>query len=95
MSDAAPRLRPVEAFPVEHDGERFVALRDPAGYTRSVLMFPGPLVELLALLDGRHSLVDIQAHVMRRHGELLTREHLERLLDALDEHGFLDSDGFA
>ena len=30
MSDA-PRLRRVEAFPVEHEGRQCVALRDPAG----------------------------------------------------------------
>jgi hypothetical protein len=93
--EAPPRLRAVEAFPVEHEGQRFVALRDAAGYTASVLMLPVQLLELLALLDGQHSLVDIQAEIMRRHGELMPREQVERLLEALDEHGFLDSARFA
>jgi AmmeMemoRadiSam system protein B len=91
----APRLRPVEAVPVEHEGGRYVALRDPAGYTPSVVMLPPPLLEVVALFDGEHSIVDIQAELMRRHGELVTREHLEKLLTALDEHGFLDSPAFA
>ena len=28
-----PRLRAVEAFPVQHEGQRCIALRDPAGFT--------------------------------------------------------------
>lgn len=91
----APRLRAIEAVPVEHDGERYVALRDPAGYTPSVLMLPPALLEVVALFDGDHPIVDIQAALMQRHGELVTREHIEKLVTTLDEHGFLDSPAFA
>lgn len=94
MSDA-PRLRAIEAVPVEHEGEQYVALRDPAGYTPSVLMLAPALLEVVALFDGDHPIVDIQAELMKRHGELVTREHLEKLVTALDEHGFLDSFAFA
>jgi MEMO1 family protein len=91
----SPRLRNVEAVPMEHQGERYVALRDPAGYTPSVVMLPPPLLEVVALFDGDHSIVDIQAALMERHGELVTREHIEKLIGTLDEHGFLDSPAFA
>ena len=90
----SPRLRNVEAVPMEHEGERYVALRDPAGYTPSVVMLPPALLELVAFFDGDHSIVDIQAALMQRHGELVTREHIEKLIAALDEHGFLDSPAF-
>jgi len=96
MSDAhVPCLRGIEAVPVEHEGERYVALRDPSGYTPSVVMLPPALLEVVALFDGEHSIVDIQAELMQRHGELVTREHIEKLIAALDEHGFLDSPAFA
>ena len=96
MSDAdAPRLRAIEAVPVEHEGEEYVALRDPAGYTPSVVMLPPTLLEVVVLFDGAHPIVDIQAELMQRHGELVTREHIEKLVAALDEHGFLDSAAFA
>jgi AmmeMemoRadiSam system protein B len=95
MSDPAPRLRAIETFPVEHEGERYIALRDPSGYTPSIVMLPTALLEVVALFDGEHAITDIQAELMRRHGELVTREHLERLIDSLDEHGFLDSPAFA
>jgi AmmeMemoRadiSam system protein B len=94
-SDEYPRLRPVEAFPVEHEGERLLALRDPAGYAPSVVMLPGGVVEIVALFDGSHSIVDIQAELMRRHGEIVPRAQLEALVGGLDEHGFIESPRFA
>jgi AmmeMemoRadiSam system protein B len=95
VSDPAPRLRAVEAFPVEQDGERYVALRDPAGYTSAVIMLPVALVDILTLFDGSHDVRGIQAEIMRKEGELVEREHIEKLAAALDEHGFLDSPAFA
>jgi AmmeMemoRadiSam system protein B len=95
MSDALPRLRPVEAFPVEHEGKRVIAIRDPSGYTSSVLVLAGPLLEIVSLFDGEHTVVDAQAAVMRRHGELVTAAEIEAITSALDEHGFLDTPRFA
>ncbi|MBI4590043.1 MAG: AmmeMemoRadiSam system protein B [Candidatus Rokubacteria bacterium] len=90
-----PKLRALEAFPVEANGTKGVALRDPAGFTESVLVLQPPLLEIVSLFDGEHTLLDIQEVFMRRHGELLFRERLEEILTALDQHGFLDSPSFA
>lgn len=90
-----PKLRPVEAFPTEAEGKRVIALRDPAGYTDSVLLLPPPLLDIVSLFDGEHSILDIQAEIMRRRGELLFREEIDRILAMLDEYGFLDSPRFA
>lgn len=91
-----PRLRrDVEAFPVEHEGRPVTGLRDPAGYTSSVLLLPPPLLELVSLFDGEHSIVDIQAAIMRRFGELIRQEQIEAAIDILDQHGFLESERFA
>ena len=95
MSDALPRLRPVEGVPVEHEGQRVIALRDPAGLTPSIVMLPGPLLEIVSLFDGEHTIVDVQAAVMRRHGHLVTSTEIEEIVASLDEHGFLDTPRFA
>lgn len=92
--EEAPKLRPLEAFPVEHEGRRLVALRDPAGYTPSILLLPSAVIEIVAMLDGRHSLVDIQAELSRRYDEIVPRSDIERVVDTLDEHGFMDSARF-
>jgi AmmeMemoRadiSam system protein B len=47
-------------------------------------------VEILALLDGTRSVRDIQAELMRRHGELVPSGELQALVDALDRHLFLE-----
>jgi hypothetical protein len=56
-----PRLRSLEAFPVEHEGQRMIGLRDPAGFTEEVVLLPVPLLDLVSLLDGQHSVPEIQA----------------------------------
>ena len=95
MDELLPRLRQVDAFPVEHEGKRCIALRDPAGYTDAVVLLPRLLLEIVSLFDGQHSLLDIQAAVMRRHGQLVPHEKIEEIAGALDAQGFLDSPGFA
>lgn len=95
MGDAVPRLRALEAFPVDHDGVTAVALRDPAGYAPGVLLLRRPVVEVVALFDGQRTIADIQAEICRRTGEIVPRADIEKLVATLDEHGFLDSDAFA
>jgi MEMO1 family protein len=95
MSESVPRLRHVEAFPVEHEGRSCIALRDPAGYTDAIVLLHGPLLEIVSLFDGGHTVADIQAAVMRRHGQLVERRQIEEIAEALDRQGFLDSPGFA
>jgi AmmeMemoRadiSam system protein B len=95
VAEPLPRLRRVDAFPVEHEGRSCIALRDPGGYTDAVVVLPQPLLEIVSLFDGEHSSLDIQAAIMRRHGALLPRERIEAIADALDAQGFLDSARFA
>ena len=89
-----PRLRGIEAFPVEHEGERFLALRDPAGYTPSVVMLPGALLEIVSLFDGRHDVAEIQQAILRHKGEVVEATRIEELAQALDQHGFLEGPAF-
>jgi MEMO1 family protein len=95
VSELNPKLRGVEAFPIDHEGHRFIGLRDPSGYTASVIFLPLPLREIVGRFDGEHSILDIQAELMQRHGELVPREKIEEIVDALDQHGFLESPRFA
>lgn len=93
--EVCPRLRDVEAFPVEQDGRRALALRDPAGYTDAVVLLPEAAVAVVALFDGHRTIADVQAELMRRHGALVAREEIHAIAAALDAQGFLDSRSFA
>ena len=95
MSPAGnPRLRAVEAFPVEHEGQRCIALRDPAGFTDQIAVLPGPLLDLVSLFDGEHPVEAIREILRRRHGEAPSVEQIAALVDRLDDAGFLDSERF-
>src|SRR5262245_17735983 len=84
----------LEAFPVEQDGTRLIALRDPAGFTEQVAVLPPDLLDLVSLFDGEHSVDEIQQILQRRHGEAPSVEQIGMLLEQLDEAGFLDSERF-
>ena len=64
-----PRLRPLEAFPAEQDGERLIGLRDPAGFTEQVALLPIPALDIVSLFDREHSVAEIHRIVSARHGE--------------------------
>lgn len=90
-----PKLRyGLEAFPVEHDGQTMVLLRDRIGFCEEPLLVSPIVAELLMRMDGTHSLRDLQAHFMRRTGQLLFSEKLQEILAKLNEHLFLENDAF-
>ena len=90
-----PRLRAVEAFPVEHEGRRCIALRDPAGFTDRIAVLPGALLDLVSLFDGEHPIEAIRDVIRRRHGEAPSVEQIVTLVEQLDDAGFLESERFA
>jgi MEMO1 family protein len=89
-----PRLRALEAFPVEHEGQRCVALRDPAGFTDQIAVLPAGLLDLVSLFDGEHSVEEIRGILGRRHGEAPTAEQIAAVVERFDAGGFLESDRF-
>src|SRR5262245_11054642 len=92
---ARPRLRMLEALPVEQNGEQLVALRDPAGFTEQVAVLPVALLDLVSLFDGEHSVAEIQDVLRGRHGQAPTAEQIASLIEGLDDAGFLESERFA
>ena len=89
-----PRLRAVEAFPIAQDGERAIGLRDPAGFTDQVAVLPRPLLDIVSLFDGEHSLAEIRDIVAARYDAVVTEAEIGRVAERLDEAGFLDSPRF-
>jgi MEMO1 family protein len=89
-----PRLRYLEAFPIEQEGRIQVVLRDPMQISPRMLALSPELFSLLSLLDGSNSLLDIQAEVSRRWNRLFLRSELDAILEALDRALFLDNRSF-
>ena len=94
MSAALPKLRPVEAFPVEVDGQQLICLHDPLQYATESLALAPPAFFILTLLDGAHAMVDVQAAFIERFGAIVSADEIRELLAALDQHHFLESPRF-
>ncbi|MHB2016810.1 MAG: AmmeMemoRadiSam system protein B [Candidatus Xenobia bacterium] len=90
-----PRLRPVEAFPVElSEGQRAFCLRDPVNYAPQPIFLPLASAYVLQLFDGVRTVEEIQAEFCRLTSQILPRETLEKFILDLDARLYLDSDTF-
>ena len=89
-----PKLRQVEALPVEVEGRKMIGLRDPLGISPEVLFLSPEAFFIASLMDGKNSLRDIQAAYMRRFGELIFTERIEGLIRELDAHYLLETPHF-
>jgi AmmeMemoRadiSam system protein B len=89
-----PKIRPVESFPVEQNGQKLVCLRDPLGIAAPPIVLGLGAYFLVTLFSGTASLAEMQEAFTRRFNESLPPEQLASLVDALDKAGFLDSPAF-
>jgi MEMO1 family protein len=89
-----PKLRPINAFPVQMSGRSLICLQDSQNISEKALFLPPQTYYIVTLFDGQHSLLDIQAEYMRQFGDLLFTEKLQEIIDQLDENFFLESERF-
>lgn len=93
MSPEQPKLRTrLTAIPVRQGGDLHVALRDLEGLSPETLILSPEAYFIVTLLDGSHTIVDIQAAYMRRFGQIVFRDHVESLIRQLDAHLFLENE---
>lgn len=89
-----PKIRPVEAFPVEISNRKMLALRDPVKIATDTIFISDELLFILQLFNGINSCAEIQTHYSRQFNQPLDRQQLNRIIQNLDEKLFLDSDNF-
>ena len=89
-----PKLRRVEAFPVEQGGQRQMCLRDPSNMAPDVVLLSPEAFSIVRMFDGANSVVDIQAAYMRRTGGLLYSDKINELVQKLDEAHILEGAAF-
>lgn len=92
--DYKPILRQVDAIPYEWQGQPVFLIKDPVGLVEEILIIPRNLGFLLALMDGNHDLRDLQVEATKRLGILVPLEEIQKIVEYLDEKGFLWSKRF-
>jgi AmmeMemoRadiSam system protein B len=90
-----PKIRPLEAVPVQQEGQTYVMLRDPGGVAAEPILVGTGAYFLVTLFDGTNTILDIQAAFTKRFGDLLPSEPLRNLIEALERGYFLDSPRYA
>jgi AmmeMemoRadiSam system protein B len=89
-----PRLRPLEIIPVREGDRDLLLVHDPLG------VMPGPValrieaLELLRILDGRLSLTDLAAEVVRGSQDVRAASTVRDFIGQLDRLLMLDSPRF-
>jgi AmmeMemoRadiSam system protein B len=81
-----PKLRPLSARRIEHQGQSFVVLQDPAGVVPQPVLIPfDGYVQVVRHFDGQSTLMEIQARVLRETGHFVAIKDLEDLVRRFDE----------
>jgi AmmeMemoRadiSam system protein B len=88
-----PKLRPIEAFPVQQDRKTLIYLKDPLNLATPIGISPVGYF-IVAHLDGQHSFVDIQENYCKQFGSLLVSDELRSFIEMLDQHYYLVSERF-
>lgn len=89
-----PKLRPVEAIPVQYSGKKMIALHDPARVAPDPILISGELLYILQLFDGHHTRLDIKNQFFKEFGTFLYEDKLNSIIKDLDEKLYLDSENF-
>ena len=90
-----PKLRHVDAFPVEVEQETRIYIRDPLNYAQEPLLLPYATYFIISHFDGQHSLLDIQEAFSRQFNQVILRDQIQDIITQLDTHYYLDSARFA
>jgi MEMO1 family protein len=89
-----PRLRSLEAFPLEEDNQTVYGLRDRTGLVEQMLVVPAPAFFIISHFDGSHTLEEVGKAFSERFGSDIEEQDFREILDTLDAHLLLDSDHF-
>ena len=90
-----PKIRYVDAFPVETESGKMIALRDPSGIASDTLILSPDIFYLLQFFDGQHSELDLCNDYRQAFNRVLYTAQIRDILDKLDQHFFLDNITFS
>lgn len=90
-----PAIRHIDAFPIEHEGQRLLCLRDPEGIVQEQLLLTPPAFFVACQLNGQNGMTDIQyAFAQQFGGQILKSADVQQIVKMLDQYGFLQTERF-
>ena len=91
-AQSGPLLRNLQFSPLKQQDEQYVVLWDPTGLSSEKLIVPLNYFYLFQFFDGEHSPERLGAEYLKKFGEFLMPDRLQRLIDDLDQKLFLEGD---
>ena len=74
--------------------EQYIVLWDPSGLSSEKLIIPLNFFYLFQFLDGKHSLEQVGVEYLKKYGEFLMPDKLDKLIADLDQKLFLEGDRY-
>src|SRR5438552_15898871 len=75
----------------EHPG---LLIRDPYGFSETMLLIPPQLVASLACFDGVQTTLDLRESLVRATGDIQVGQLEQHLVEVLSTAGFLENEAF-
>lgn len=94
QSELKPKLRNVEPIHLAVNGRTVVGLKDPLQLKDQVVCLQPEALPVVAMMDGRHSLRDIQVELTRRTGRLVFLDDIKAVVKVLEEAFLLEGEYF-
>jgi MEMO1 family protein len=88
---ANPKLRLIDAQPVQYEGASYLMLRDPLALSEQNILVPQVFIPALALCDGTRSASTLRAALAIRYGLVLSQQRIEEFITALDDALLLEN----
>jgi AmmeMemoRadiSam system protein B len=89
-----PKIRPLNAFPVESEGKQYICLQDPLRFCEKQLFIDYQTYFIIALMDGEHDIPDIQLEYTRKFGEILLDSRINDIIGELGSNFLLEGPEF-
>lgn len=89
-----PKLRNINAFPVQISGRQMIYIQDPLHFTEKPVIVTPEAFFVISLLDGNHSILDIQEKYTRHYGDIIFSDLVRGIISELDENFLLESERF-
>ncbi|OHC01994.1 MAG: AmmeMemoRadiSam system protein B [Planctomycetes bacterium RIFCSPLOWO2_12_FULL_40_19] len=86
-----PKLRTIDAFPIQTSGQQAMCLRDPFN-TKNTFVVPNHVFYIICHFDGNHSILDIQSKFSQKYGKLLSGDNIQQIIQELDKNLLLEND---
>ena len=80
-----PQIRPVEPNWVDHEGQRFLYLRDPLGMSDLTVLLPQQIAPLVMFMDGERSLSELRSALQQAAGVAVTEDDIRTIVSQLDQ----------